>query len=259
LKLYSITDVGLVRKSNQDCVVTREFSENISWAIVCDGVGGANGGDVASRLAIGVISDFFESFFKNSDASAKQTPQISESTDVFFTEGIKSAHLGAIKLANSKIYVAAKNDKNLRGMGTTVVMSVLCGSTLHTSHVGDSRAYLVSQNKIYRLTTDHSVVQEMIEKGEITENEAHSHPRKNLITKALGIDKTVSCDYGAIKVDSGDIVLLCTDGLTDYLKMDDIKNIILENNEIEISAKKFVDTVKNLGGADNVTVSIMQI
>ncbi len=241
LKVHSKTDIGLVRKSNQDFVINKIFSNNIAWSIVCDGMGGAKAGDIASKTAATKISEFFEFSIE------KET-----------TDDIRQLHLEAIKYANKVIFQNASNDKELAGMGTTVVVSMIHEGYLHTSHVGDSRAYLIRNGIIKQLTIDHSVVQEMIKNGEITENEAQTHPRKNLITKALGVNKTVTCDYNRTKVQKDDIIMLCTDGLTNYLTSQEIQKILLENT-LENVVDILVSRAKDLGGNDNITVSVIEI
>ena len=241
MKVHSKTDIGLVRKSNQDFVINKIFSNDIAWSIVCDGMGGAKGGDIASKIAATEISEFLET-----------------SLDKETSDDIRQLHLEAIKYANKVIFQSASENEELEGMGTTVVVSMVHGGYLHTSHVGDSRAYLIREGAIKQLTVDHSVVQEMVKKGEITENEAQKHPRKNLITKALGVDKTVTCDYTRKKIQKNDIIMLCTDGLTNYIDAEKIKKVLLENdlkNAIDI----LVNQANNLGGSDNITVSVIEI
>ncbi len=241
LKVHSKTDIGLVRQSNQDFVINKIFSKSIAWSIVCDGMGGAKAGDIASKTAATKISEFLET------SLGKET-----------TDDIRQLHLEAIKYANKIIFQDALINEEFTGMGTTVVISMIHEGYLHTSHVGDSRAYLIRDNIITQLTVDHSVVQEMIKNGEITENEAQKHPRKNLITKALGINKTVTCDYNRTKIQKNDIIMLCTDGLTNYLSSEKIKNILLEN-DLENGVDILVDQAKGLGGNDNITVSVIEI
>ena len=241
LKVHSKTDIGLVRQSNQDFVINKVFSKSIAWSIVCDGMGGAKAGDIASQTAATKISEFFE-----------------VSLDKESTDDIRQLHLEAIKHANKIIFQKASLNEELAGMGTTVVISMIHEGYLHTSHVGDSRAYLIRDNIITQLTVDHSVVQEMIKNGEITEKEAQRHPRKNLITKALGVSKTVTCDYNRTKIQKNDIIMLCTDGLTNYLTSEKIKNILLQN-DLESAVEILVDQAKNLGGNDNITVSVIEI
>ena len=241
LKVHSKTDIGLVRQSNQDFVINKIFSKSIAWSIVCDGMGGAKAGDIASKTAATEISEFLET------SLSKET-----------TDDIRQLHLEAVKHANKTIFQNAYINEELTGMGTTVVISMIHEGYLHTSHVGDSRAYLIRNNIITQLTVDHSVVQEMIKNGEITENEAQKHPRKNLITKALGVNKTVTCDYNRTKIQKNDIIMLCTDGLTNYLSSEKIKNILLEN-DLENGVDILVDQAKDLGGNDNITVSVIEI
>ncbi|MDR1627384.1 MAG: Stp1/IreP family PP2C-type Ser/Thr phosphatase [Oscillospiraceae bacterium] len=241
MKVYSKTDIGLVRQSNQDFIINKIFSESTAWSIVCDGMGGAKAGDVASKTAAIKISEFFE--FSLEKGPANDMCQL---------------HLEAIKYANKIIFQSTLKNEELKGMGTTVVIAMVYENCLHISHVGDSRAYLIRDDIITQLTVDHSVVQEMVEKGEITEEAAQKHPRKNLITKALGVNETITCDYNKIKVQKNDIIMLCTDGLTNYLNSEEIQKILLENNS-ENSIDILINQAKNLGGNDNITVSVIEI
>ena len=222
-------------------IINKVFSESIAWSIVCDGMGGAKAGDVASKTAATKISEFFESTLE------KDT-----------VDDIHQLHLEAIKYANKVVFQDASNNDELQGMGTTVVVSMVHGEYLHTSHVGDSRAYLIREGTITQLTVDHSVVQEMVKKGEITENEAQTHPRKNLITKALGVNETVTCDYNRTKLQKNDIIMLCTDGLTNYLTSSQIQKVFTENG-LQNAVDLLINQAKQLGGNDNITVSAIEI
>lgn len=237
MKISAKTDVGTVRSNNQDFCLAGEFSDGVTWAVVCDGMGGATGGNVASETAAKTI-------FK----------KITDGYHVSMNDNsIKMLMISAIEAANALVYSRSKNDEMLKGMGTTVVLAVIKADTLYIAHVGDSRLYVITKDSINQMTTDHSVVQMMIDNGEITVQEAKTHPNKNVITRALGVDENIRIDYCQEVYNEGDIVLLCTDGLTNYV--DD--NKILEICNIGDSyalAEILVDEANRNGGGDNVTV-----
>ena len=173
------TDIGLVRKTNQDAYNAGSLSENAVWAVVCDGMGGANGGNIASETAIDAITkDVLEGYREGMDS-----------------QEIKELLASALEDANERVYEKAKQDPALEGMGTTAVLTLIQNNVIHLVNVGDSRAYLLTRENVTQITRDHSIVQEMLESGEITEEQARNHPRKNIITRALGVDDTVVVDY----------------------------------------------------------------
>ena len=233
------TDIGRVRKINQDYMLFKRISDDFLYTIVCDGMGGTKGGEVASKEATLKISNFLDE---------KLTSSINDD--------IINILESSIKFANSYIYDMSINNSELTGMGTTVVASIIKDNILYIAHVGDSRAYLCNKSKILQITVDHSVVQEMVDSGEITKEEARTHPRKNIITRALGIDPEVNIDSTQLEIYKNDVIMLCTDGLTNYLNQDNIQNIIL-NNSLENAVNEFVETANSLGGSDNITVVLV--
>lgn len=240
MEVFSKSDIGRKRISNQDREAHGTVSEDMVWTIVCDGMGGFNGGDVASETATETMKEYFE---KNLNASCED-------------EKIHDVMYEASHLANDKIYEMSKNNSGLSGMGTTVVACVLKGGTAHIMSAGDSRAYLVGKDSISQLTVDHSVVQNMIDSGEITPEEAHDHPQKNIITRALGVEPSISLDYKKLQAHQGDFILLCTDGLTNYLDSLEIYEMFKKFSVSEIPEKLISESNKR-GGKDNVTVSII--
>lgn len=192
------TDIGLVRKTNQDAYNAGSLSENAVWAVVCDGMGGANGGNIASETAIDAITkDVLEGYREGMDS-----------------QEIKELLASALEDANEKVYEKAKQDPALEGMGTTAVLTLIQNNVIHLVNVGDSRAYLLTRENVTQITRDHSIVQEMLESGEITEEQARNHPRKNIITRALGVDDTVVVDYFEIPFEEHAKLLLCSDGFS---------------------------------------------
>lgn len=230
----------MVRKTNQDDVNFKLLSDCMAWSVVCDGMGGANGGDIASKEAVNFITDYL---------SNNLSENISH-------QDIEQVFVSAVKKANDVIYSMSQEDKQLSGMGTTVVLAMVYDHILHVVHVGDSRAYVVNDTQISQVTLDHSIVQELINNGEITLEQAETHPRKNIITRALGISSEVSVDYRSVEIKDGDIVLLCTDGLTNDVSIDDIHSTIKGNNLVCVP-DVLIDMANKNGGNDNITVSLI--
>lgn len=241
MEIYSKTDVGKVRSSNQDAVKTGKISDNLAWSVVCDGMGGVAGGDVASYIAVLTISAYLNL-------------KLSDEKD---SEEIKEIVCDAVNGANKAIYLKSQNDESLKHMGTTVILCVLNGDDLHVVHVGDSRAYLISENNINQITKDHSMVQEMLNSGKITVDEAKNHPQKNVITRALGVNDRVQIDYQKLKVKPKDIIILCTDGLTNHVNENRIYEIC-KGNELSKVPQILINEGNKNGGTDNITVSVIE-
>lgn len=237
MKISAKTDVGMVRSNNQDSYSAGDLTSEVTWAVVCDGMGGANGGNVASETAVKVISDKLTSGYHIG----------------MNDNSVKNLIVSAIEAANMTLFSMARNNEELSGMGTTVVLAVRNTDTLYISNVGDSRIYIVSDSGITQVTTDHSVVQIMLDRGEISPEEAKDHPKKNVITRALGVDPDVRIDYSQEQLNENDIVLLCTDGLTNYVDDETILEICRTEDKYKI-ADKLVELANENGGGDNVTV-----
>lgn len=237
MKISAKTDIGKVRSNNQDAYATGEFAENIAWAVVCDGMGGALAGNVASETSVKVISEKIKSGFHQG----------------MNDNSIKNLLISAIEAANATVYSMSQKNSEYYGMGTTVVLAFIKDDTLYIAHVGDSRIYLISESNINQLTKDHSFVQMMIEKGEISLEEAKDHPKKNVITRALGIEPEVRIDYSQEELNEKDTVLLCSDGLTNYIEESWIKEVCNTMDKFKLS-EVLVDIANQNGGGDNVTV-----
>lgn len=239
---YSMkTDKGIVRESNQDnCYVTL-FDDNSCFGVVCDGMGGPNAGDVASAVAVKEITDRFVEGF-NSETSMQDAAVLLSK---------------AIKTANRKIIGMASNNPDYQGMGTTAVAFVCRGNELVIANVGDSRAYFVS-DEIVQLTKDHSLVQELIEKGQLTEEEALYFPYKNIITRALGVESHVDIDTFSLTLDDK-CLLLCSDGLYNFISSEELSGIV-NSTEIEFEniAAELVTAANNNGGGDNITAVLVK-
>lgn len=237
MKIVAKTDKGLVRSSNQDAYAVGELPGEVAWAVVCDGMGGEAGGNIASALAVKVISEKITSAYneKMRDAS------------------IKNLLDSAICAANIEVYDMAYSRPDLQGMGTTVVAVIVRDKTAFIAHAGDSRAYIVSGETIQQITTDHSLVQNMVDRGEITAEQAQHHPKKNLITRAVGVEKRIDIDFSEIDLNDNDTLILCTDGLSNFVTnkemIDDIKD-----GQYYAFADRLVKRANKNGGGDNITV-----
>ena len=200
MDLWGITDTGSVRSQNQDYYYMELVEPGVAVAIVCDGMGGAKSGNIASRLAV----DTFLSAMRSSPLERWRTEP-------------EAVLASAADQANEVVHYRAGIDPNCRGMGTTMVAALVIGDTAYLLNIGDSRAYLVREDGIARITRDHSVVEALVARGEITPEQARQHPQKNLITRALGSEAKVRADLFRQKLSSGDVLLLCSDGLVNMV------------------------------------------
>ena len=243
MKGYTITDVGKVRSENQDCV---RFIQNSipSYAVLalCDGMGGAKAGSVASDIAL-------TSFTK------QVTEHISDKKNKTSLTELTEA---AVSQANEHIYERGSTDKECEGMGTTLVAAVVKGKECCVVNVGDSRAYLISGGEIVQITRDHSFVEEMVGKGKLTREQARNHPKKNIITRALGVEKTVACDTFLPEFKRNDLLLLCSDGLSNTLSDTDILDIVKSKKNLADIGKELLDMALSRGAPDNVTVGLLR-
>lgn len=237
MKIAAKTDPGKVRESNQDAYATGELPDGVAWAVVCDGMGGASGGNVAATTAVKIISEQITSAYRASMRG----------------KSIKNLLVSAINAANISVFDLAQGNEKLSGMGTTVVCAVVTDQVAYIAHAGDSRAYMLSDGKLNQLTRDHSVVQEMVETGKITQTQAKSHPNKNIITRAVGVHPEIRVDFYEQPMAQNDILLLCTDGLTNFVETEEIGNITQDGTYYEF-AEQLVSKALENGGGDNVTV-----
>lgn len=237
MKIVAKTDKGISRESNQDAYAVGEFPSEAVWAVVCDGMGGAAGGNIASKLAVKVISEKINSSFntKMRDAS------IANMLD------------SAITAANIEVFDLADSRPELKGMGTTVVCAVVRDNTAVIAYAGDSRAYIASKTELNQITTDHSYVQDLVNSGKITPAEAETHPNKNLITRAVGVDKWIDVDFAVTEINDDETLILCSDGLTNYVSVDEMLEE-LRDGQYYAFADRLVNRANNNGGGDNITV-----
>ena len=237
MKIYAMTDVGRRREVNQDYVYVtdRPIGPFPNLLTVADGMGGHKAGDFASSYTVNVLKD-----------ELKKTPMDKPE------EILRSV----VSIANHKLIEAASRDIKLEGMGTTLVVATVVGNTLYFANVGDSRLYLIN-DKIRQLSKDHSLVEEMVRLGGIKAEEARNHPDKNIITRAIGARDTIEIDFFHEELKSGDLILMCSDGLTNMLEDEEIGRILKTPGTIEERAERLIDAANQNGGRDNIAVILI--
>ena len=230
-----LSDVGKVRKLNEDFV---DFynGKNFNLYVVADGMGGHNAGEVASRIAVETIISYMKS---------NETSNMEEDL------------LKAVSLANDKIYELSISHSQFGGMGTTITVCLVKDKDMIVANVGDSSCYVVKYDGITKVTKDHSLVQQLVDEGSITEEEAAIHPNKNIITRALGTNKSVKVDIFKVNLEDVNRVILCTDGLSNGVNMNEMYDIIMDNNN-EDACKQLIELSKLRGGKDNISVIVFE-
>lgn len=238
LKTFSLTDIGKNRTMNQDYVYTSENPVGClhNLFIVADGMGGHNGGDYASRCSADIVVD-----------------SISKAGEGDFETLVQNA----LSRANTIILETGIENPELFGMGTTMVVASIDKDVLHVANVGDSRLYIIGDT-IRQITTDHSYVEEMVRMGSIDREAARTHPKKNIITRAIGADTEVVADFFTEKIKPGETVLMCSDGLTNMLEDDEIRMILCGQRDIVEKAEELVKAANNNGGKDNIAVILVE-
>lgn len=231
-----LSDIGNVRKINEDSVGFYK-DENLSIYVIADGMGGHNAGEVASKLAADTTIEYVKTL-----------------TNI---ESMQEVLTEAIKLANEKIFKVSQSSDGLNGMGTTITACLVKNHKMVVANVGDSSCYVMKYNGIAKITKDHSLVQQLVDDGEITEEEAASHPNKNIITRALGTNRHVDID--TFEVDIADVyrIILCTDGLSNGVNINEMYDIIL-NNDNENACRQLIELSKLKGGRDNISVIVFE-
>ncbi len=237
----AVTDVGLIREINQDCMFAGSI-ESFPLYIVADGMGGHNAGEIASSMAVDIIEKVF---------TVNKDKLISE-------ESIKQTIEEAIVTANEKIYLQSKKIPDYAGMGTTITLAYIFENKIYIGHVGDSRAYFITKDEIKQITDDHSLVNELIKNGSITPEEAINHPQKNLITRAVGTSSDIQLDFYVLDYKPNDILIICSDGLTNMLNDDDIMKLIKSEDDIDIACNNLISIANENGGRDNITVIVIK-
>ncbi|HWC51769.1 MAG TPA: Stp1/IreP family PP2C-type Ser/Thr phosphatase [Nitrospira sp.] len=245
---YAKSDIGRKRPQNEDCFLA---DSSLGLYIVCDGMGGGNAGEVASRMAIETIAAHIQSPVGTGAVEAERDdPNLTAAAN-------QLAH--AVRAANAAVFQASWEQANYAGMGTTVAAARLSGHSLSIAHVGDSRVYLVRNGAIQALTADHTWVAEQVAQGHMTEEEAERSPRRNIVTRALGVESTVDIDVTEIPVFRGDMLLLCSDGLTRGVRCRDILKTLEEKIGLEEKTDRLISLANEAGGEDNITVMLITI
>ena len=246
MKHFAITDVGMVRQLNEDTYLVKEYGDATLFAVF-DGMGGAKAGETASAIARDEVEKYFDGFFENFGRTEPAA--------------IQAALASAADRANFKIFSLASADKEYEGMGTTMVAALCISDKVYIANIGDSRAYLIDKDGAYQITRDHSFVQYLVDIGKLTPEEARNSPKKNIITRAVGVDKEVSVDVLVIeqKQYKGKTLLLCSDGLSNYIETHALAALAKEYKECEELANVLVKTANDAGGHDNITAIVAKL
>lgn len=240
MRVFAKSDIGKAREMNQDSYYASQPSENVGLYIVADGMGGYNGGEIASRLAITSAKNYIETNFSKIEHNKEELQKL-----------IKNA----IEYANMIVYEKSKESEELEGMGTTIEVVLAYNDRVYIGHIGDSRIYRIRKDIIRKLTVDDSYVQKLVKDGTITKEEAVHHPKKNMLTKALGCTSYVEPIVAVKGFLKNDVIVITSDGLTNMVSDEEIMEIIKEN--IEKASDELIKKANNAGGLDNITVVIV--
>lgn len=243
LKTALKTDRGKIRQHNEDDAGIFTEKNGLVLAVVCDGMGGHLAGDVASRMAVSALRDIWE--------ETEEVPASPAESEAWLKEQISAV--------NQKLFDHSRAHEECQGMGTTVVCALYTGKTLTVAHIGDSRCYLLQGGNFVQLTEDHSLVNELVRTGGISKEDAEHHPRKNVLTKALGTDPEVKVEAHTFEIEPGDQVLLCSDGLTNKVDDETLKDMLTALSSAEEKADQLVQLANDNGGEDNITVALMEL
>lgn len=240
MRFAAISDIGKVRKVNEDSFYIPESEDKIKLFLIADGIGGQNHGKLAGMMT---VESVVRNIYKDSDNSDK-----------------KAMLNKAIKIANNKIIEHANENDEFKGMGSTLIALLLEGETAYITHAGDSRCYMVRNNVISQITVDNSYVEYLLQKGVISAEEAKNHPQKNLIIKAIGMESDLELDFEIIETKPGDIFLLCSDGLTSMVSDEDILHIIIKRKkDLQKAVEDLIKAAKVAGGKDNITAILAEV
>ena len=240
------THVGLVREHNEDAIAS---DLSIGLLLLADGMGGYKAGEVASEIAALMIAAELTESMQHGTRSQSLPRRLSESKIM----------IDAVKKTNATIYHISQNEPQCAGMGTTLVVAIFTDNQLIVGHIGDSRLYRLRGEILTQLTEDHSLIQEQINAGLISLEQAEVSTKKNLVTRALGVDEEVELELQVFEVAVGDVYLLCSDGLSDLVKDATIAKILVDANDIIVAANKLIETANENGGSDNISVIIAQV
>ncbi|MDD6442055.1 MAG: Stp1/IreP family PP2C-type Ser/Thr phosphatase [bacterium] len=238
MKVFSITDVGRIRQMNQDYVFATDepLGSLPNLLVVADGMGGHKAGDFASKFTVETLK---------------------EELKLSLNEGPKEVLMDAVQVVNHKLIQTAETDIKLDGMGTTLVAATVIDHTLYFINVGDSRLYLINKD-IKQISRDHSLVEEMLRLGGISEEEAKNHPDKNIITRAIGVKENVEADFYEFALKKGDVILMCTDGLCNMVSEDEIFAIVKGARDIVEAGQLLINRANENGGKDNIGIVLAQ-
>ncbi|KAF1342117.1 protein-serine/threonine phosphatase PrpC [Bacillus subtilis] len=237
------TDTGKIRQHNEDDAGIFKGKDEFILAVVADGMGGHLAGDVASKMAVKAMGEKWN--------EAETIPTAPSECEKWLIEQILSV--------NSKIYDHAQAHEECQGMGTTIVCALFTGKTVSVAHIGDSRCYLLQDDDFVQVTEDHSLVNELVRTGEISREDAEHHPRKNVLTKALGTDQSVSIDTRSFDIEPGDKLLLCSDGLTNKVEGTELKDILQSDSAPQEKVNLLVEKANQNGGEDNITAVLLEL
>ena len=240
IEYAAMTNKGVVRETNQDFYFAS--TEGKPLFVLCDGMGGHASGDVASRSAAQSVSRYINMHVPY-DIDEKKAQNLLA---------------GAVEFANSVVFARSKTGIEFRGMGTTCDVCMADFDVMYICHVGDSRVYLMRDTGIMRLTQDHTLIEELVKNGTITKEEAENHPNKHMITRAVGTEKSIKCDFSVHEMKDGDMFLMCSDGLTNMLTDVQIKDAMLVGGDLKKTVKMLIDRANENGGIDNITAILIR-
>ena len=243
MQYWGLTDPGCVRPQNQDAYLMEQLDRNTVLCVVCDGMGGAKSGNIASSLAVDV---FVQEIRRTWTSSMTQ-------------EKINLMLRSAVKLANFTVFDQAQQFEDFDGMGTTLVAVLVHNRHVTVIHVGDSRAYRVNADGIWQMTRDHSLVQMMVERGELTQEMARTYPGKNFITRAIGTEPIIECDVSNLELSKGEFLLLCSDGLSNVLDDQEILFEVIHGVDKRDCCQRLLEIAKHRGAPDNVTSVLIAV
>lgn len=243
MNVWAISDIGLVRQQNQDAFRVEKLPSGQILLVVCDGMGGARAGNVASNVAANVFGDTV----------------LAHLADTEYQDTVSAVMMDAVKQANRAVWEQANGDANCFGMGTTLVAALVTEQACCIANVGDSRAYLINADGIRKVTRDHSVVEDLVLRGEITPEQARTHPQKNLITRALGTMEETKADIYEEPCLAGSFLLLCSDGLSNVVADQEILYEVIHGGEPENCCNRLLNTALQRGAPDNVTAVLLQM
>ncbi len=241
MEAFAKTDIGKARDMNQDYYYISPEQSLINLYILADGMGGYTGGEIASRLATISAKNYIESNFEKTLTEKEEIVKL-----------IKDS----MEYANMVVYEKSKENKELEGMGTTLEVCLIYNNIVYIGHIGDSRIYIQREEKLKKLTIDHSYVEKLVKDGTITKEEAINHPKKNMLTKALGCMAFVEVDVANEELHKDDIILICSDGLTNMVEEETINNVIKE--DYKSAPLKLIELANNNGGYDNITALVIK-